>query len=554
MKQKLIKSKFLIKELISEDSISFSYLGVDKKTGKRFFIWEFKEEVLDQKNIQKIIRLSEHIMKLKHPNLIPFVDYDYDGGGFYTIFEFSENLMTVNALLTKRPLDSNAIQSISKQLLSLLSYLEENRVAHGSLCLNQLFINKNGEIKVVNPMLYALILQKNLNNLSVMDEGIFYPPEFLQNKPITIQNDIYAFGILLYYLYTKVWPYKYQQKIMALKKQFLKEASPPKRHNKKLSTKFNQIIMACIEKNTANRLNSFKALVSIFKNQTEIDIKTADDIIESEKKIKKELSADIRKIQGHAILRNLKRVAVFLMPVVFLIGLYGLYDMYITEIPMATVPNIVGMQLPEARSVLKKQNLKLKVVGSRIHPVIEKGSIVETKPLADKLVKQTRPIRVFISKGEGQATVPTLLGRTMRQSKLLTDNHNLFLVVSNESFSLTYPRGEIMSQTPTENEEIPIETTVNVTISKGFPVTIKKEKNASFFSDKTQAKVAIKIKVLEEWPTQNIRIINLGEDETIELYSDVVIPGEEPELEFELPVNTTIEVYYEDKLAAKEKI
>ena len=91
---------------------------------------------------------------------------------------------------------------------------------------------------------------------------------------------------------------------------------------------------------------------------------------------------------------------------------YQFYYMYITAVPEVAVPNVIGLDVEKSEEMIDQYQLKWLVSGSRFHPSIEEGLVIESKPPSGRIVKQDRLIRLFVSKGKGPVLVPDLVGYT----------------------------------------------------------------------------------------------------------------------------------------------
>ena len=74
MNNGLIKSKYEVKELISEDIISFCYNGKTHYLDVPIIIWEYKKEFLSSNTVTRLINISEKLIGFKHLSLFHIND------------------------------------------------------------------------------------------------------------------------------------------------------------------------------------------------------------------------------------------------------------------------------------------------------------------------------------------------------------------------------------------------------------------------------------------------------------------------------------------------
>ena len=75
-------------------------------------------------------------------------------------------------------------------------------------------------------------------------------------------------------------------------------------------------------------------------------------------------------------------------------------DSYTNHGESCRVPDICGMQLDDAKEVLRKQNLDLEIVDYKYKKGAVENEVVEQRPVADALVKEGRKVMLVICQKE----------------------------------------------------------------------------------------------------------------------------------------------------------
>jgi len=121
-----IKSKYEIKELISEDIISYCYSGKTHYLDVPILIWEYKKEFLTSGLVTKLINIAEKLVGFKHKNALNMIDYYYDGESFYTIHEGLEYYLTLDTFIKQQEKqDLKLLWKFSTHLLNAVLQLEQ---------------------------------------------------------------------------------------------------------------------------------------------------------------------------------------------------------------------------------------------------------------------------------------------------------------------------------------------------------------------------------------------------------------------------------------------
>jgi len=476
----LLKSKYEIQDLISEEVISFTYNGQDHSTGKPILIWKYKHEYLSQELVHDLITQSEKIITLKHPNLMTMIDYHYDGLAFYTIYQSQNNPIPLEEWLKADKSKSMIARwKAVKEILQALLVIENRNLIHGGINLTNIYVNSQNQIKLAKIGLPLKIYQTNLKDLSAIEDALFYPPEFLQKGQYSIQSDIYSFGIIMYVLFSQKWPYKYSAKISDIKKEMIKDPLPFEKMSEKIPDQLSNIISICMSKDPEQRFPSFKVLVNMYQSK---EVQFLAPKTEAKTTIQEEILEELRQSKKGKIKKSLVGVLGLAIAVLILTTGGIVYENYLTAIPDRIVPDIKGLTLEEAETILSQAQLAYTIAGERIHPIVEKGAVLESKPPAGRKVKQNRTIRLFLSKGVSEVLVPDLTGRNVDQAIAFVERDKITVSVEDELFSVLHQKGIILSQSPSPNTVMLASENIKVVISKGFPIKIAaKDKAPGFF-------------------------------------------------------------------------
>ncbi len=549
---KLVKSTYKLKDHIAEDIISQAYTGVHVAQGTPVIVWKYKAAYLRPAIVPDLLHLAEKLLTVNHPNILKLLDYHYDGFFFYTIHEFKENIVSLDTVLgSEKKWHLKTIYGLTKQLLSALMVLDELNISAGMINLRHLFVTQKKDLRLVPIGISIAIIKANFKDLDILEDGIFYPPEFLQKQRVSPQADIYSFGVLLYFFYTSRWPYYPSERISFLQKELLKTPPSPSKINPKILPKLSQIIETCLSKNPENRFQSIKLLNQTYLGQVPLqeESTTIDD-----QTIKEDIEMGLRQKRTKHFFQIVKNSFLVVVPVTFFIVLYMVYYHYLTAIPKVQVPDLVGLPVETVESIIKEKQLRFEVIGERHHPLIPEGYVIETVPPAIREVKENRIIRLFVSKGKQWVLVPNLRGKFLDQIMQLYHDVPLLIEVQDEQYSRKYPKGTIMDQQPSENIEQDASTTINVTLSKGFPVAVSALPNYRFFTKSQTAEVTLSLSVLEDWPTQNIRVYSIYKGDNTILFEGESSSNVPTVIEHKLPLGSYLEVYYDQELAYKEQV
>ena len=550
MEQTALKDQYIINKLDEETLVFFSYSGYRKYDKHPVKIWAFKSEYLTAHMVRRFIRICEQLMTVSSPHLLPLIDHYYDGEQFYTVYKWGQTTQSLESYLIKnKSIKLDQVNVFRDQVLIALETLEKQSLIAGNLSLQTLFIEKN-QLKLGNIVLPTLIYQRHFSQFSMIDDCIFFPPEFLYNQETSSCSDVYSVGVLLVFFYTQKWPYEYTASLNQLKKELASLGKVPPVVKMIKNPVLRHVVEQCIQCDAVNRIQSIQHLRQMIENQ----MPSPQTSISPDNIIQKKLKEQIKKKQ-YGVLAKGARLALIvggMSLTIYLIYWTGMG--YLTAIPQVVVPDIVGKSIKDAKVLLRQSQLKMTIVDERIHPVIPAGHILESKPPSGREVKQNRVIRVFVSKGVPKVLVPNVIGKTIDQANILFQEDGRKIDVLDSEYSFKYPKGMIINQQPSANTVLEQDQPVGVIVSKGFPVTMSKKPVDDYLVEDTKMMITIKFQMLEEWPDIEVTVVNISNGESSEVYKEVHYSGDSQSLSFELLEKSYLEVYFNDEQVLKAQV
>jgi serine/threonine-protein kinase len=132
-----------------------------------------------------------------------------------------------------------------------------------------------------------------------------------------------------------------------------------------------------------------------------------------------------------------------------------------------TVPSVVGLPTNDAARDIERARLKVRTQ-RETSDSIPAGRATRTQPGDGQSVPVGTRVTLFISSGKPVVTVPTVVGQSEGAARAqLTDQG--FVVTTSTQTSTTTPSGEVISQSPTAQTEVPPGSTINLVIAKAPP-------------------------------------------------------------------------------------
>ena len=132
-----------------------------------------------------------------------------------------------------------------------------------------------------------------------------------------------------------------------------------------------------------------------------------------------------------------------------------------------SVPSLIGKTETEAREILERRNLLLRVSNKQFNAHVPAGTILDQNPPAGSSLKSSRSVRVLLSAGARKYAVPNLVGSTVRAAQLTLAQRNFTLGNTTMTRTVSGEPLTIQQQDPQPGSLEGADPTVNILVSLG---------------------------------------------------------------------------------------
>ncbi len=160
--------------------------------------------------LEQFFREARSAAKLEHPNVVQIYEISESGGVYYIAMELVEGGNLHGLVQAAGPLDYIKACQLCAEAAEALHYGHQNGVIHRDVKPANLMLTRNGRCKLTDFGLARLEDPEDTFKLPTEALGTpqYIAPEVAQGKPATAQADIYSLGATLWYLLTRVPPYR----------------------------------------------------------------------------------------------------------------------------------------------------------------------------------------------------------------------------------------------------------------------------------------------------------------------------------------------------------
>jgi len=154
----------------------------------------------DRKMVQRFRQEYEVVSRLKHPNVVSFLDFVGANDTFNIVMEYVEGVSLRDVLARARRLDPDLVAGLGHQLAVAIGAVHAEGVLHRDIKPGNVLLSGDGALKLTD---FGIAHQEGTRMTAtgmVLGSPAYMSPEQLagQREAVTEQTDVYALGVVLY--------------------------------------------------------------------------------------------------------------------------------------------------------------------------------------------------------------------------------------------------------------------------------------------------------------------------------------------------------------------
>lgn len=134
---------------------------------------------------------------------------------------------------------------------------------------------------------------------------------------------------------------------------------------------------------------------------------------------------------------------------------------------MATLPNLFGKTLEEAKAELARKKLSLFQTGFELHESVERGRVISQVPPQGSKIHINKPVKVTLSAGTEKVPIPSLVGINYQNISPILKDAGLRRGKTSYVHTPLYAAGKIIAQYPLLQTEAAKNSEVSILVSQG---------------------------------------------------------------------------------------
>lgn len=268
-----IRNGYTIKSWLGSGGQSVVYLASHEKYDEDIVVrCALPEFVNDEETIQRFQIEATIFFRLKHPNIVPLLDYWRDDDGVWLIQKYMAGGSLRDKINAPEPLSLADIANMLDTVSQALEYTHTRNIIHRDIKPSNILFDETGMAYVHDFGVAKRLKSDAITRADVMiGSPAYLSPEQIKKQHITPQTDVYIMGITLFEAITEKHPFEDVYTKMQLILRHLQSPLPSiNQYSQNIPTAVDDVLKIATAKDPKERYPSMTALSEAFRDAIRI--------------------------------------------------------------------------------------------------------------------------------------------------------------------------------------------------------------------------------------------------------------------------------------------
>lgn len=436
----------------------------------------------DQDTVRRFKREALATTELVHPNIVNVYDVGEVDGLQFMVMEYVPGHDLKTYITKKFPIPYQVVIDIMTQILSAVEVAHDHSIIHRDLKPQNILIDADGNAKITDFGIAVALADHSLTQTNTLLGSVHYlSPEQARGSMATKQSDIYSLGIILYEMLTGRVPFEGETAVSIALKHFQSDVPSVREFDSNIPQALENVVLQATSKVPRDRFQSAGEMsIALRESLAKKNVAKwqPEEIISGETKVlpvfdkqtvetlSPNQEPDVKKDTKKKMSRR-KKWTIGAIIFAFVALILGGAILAMSSPKEVKVPDLSGMTVSEAKSNLADKNLKIGKITRTNSETVDSGSIINSTPKKNEIIREKNQVDVMVSKGKAKITIENYVGSNYEDVKTTLENDG-FKVEKETEESESVTENEITAQDVTAGDKVvPSDTVITLTVSSG---------------------------------------------------------------------------------------
>ncbi len=491
----LVDGRYKVVGRLGTGGMAEVFLAEDQQLGRKLALKLLHARFAEDPGfVERFRREAQAAAGLQHPNVVGVYDRGAWDDTYYIAMEYVPGRTLKQVISEEAPLEPIRAIHLVEEILKAVRFAHRRGVIHRDLKPHNVIVDESDHAKVTDFGIARAGASDMTETGSILGTAQYLSPEQAQGLAVSPSSDLYSVGVILYELLTGRVPFDAEAAVTVAIKHVSEAPVAPRTLNPLIPPPLEQVVLWSLNKNPADRpADADEFLAALHHARAAIISGVAPEAtaaltavaVQSAPAIGSTAPTALAAVPAMGVEPGYgngtgaplgpappprRRRDVWLwagLVALLLAAAIAAAIFLLTAGNQVNVPGVVGRPVKAATTVLKRAGFKVKVAHARSQK--PQGVVIHENPAANAAVNQGSTVRLTVSAGPGNVTVPQLKNMPLTQAESTIRHARLKVgkvqYVSNTSVAA----GAVSSTSPFAGEPEPPGTPINIFVSSGPP-------------------------------------------------------------------------------------